>query len=390
MKAAVIYAKFSPFHTARLTTTQARGRALGHELYPIEVAGLQDAYKWPVLSAGSMDLGVNTLFGDSDIKSIAYRTLKTRLRIALNEIRPDVAVLPGWGTLPGLAGLGWCIRARVPRVLISDSQAIRKPYGEIKSYVKRQLVRRFQSGFAAGTPHRRYLSDLGLPIKQCFLGCDVIDNSVFGVCASPNRIERSEAKTRRLPTILSCLRFIPEKNIFNVLTVLNRLRSWHWKIAGHGELFSEVREKISQLRLENYVTLLGHVAYADLPGIYANADVYLQPSLSDTWALAVNEAMASGLPVIVSKRCGCAEDLVSEGLNGFVFDPGEETGLDHVFLKMYAQRDRWPEMGQASKRIIATWNLELFARSFWQACDAAVATRPASSAAGDLLLARLL
>src|SRR5205814_8959552 len=133
------------------------------------------------------------------------------------------------------------------------------------------------------------------------------------------------------------------------------------------------------------VPLLGHVDYAALPELYASADVYLQPSLVEPWGLAVNEAMASGLPVLVSDRCGCAEDLVRDGVNGFAFDPRSVGQISRAFERFDAAAARWTEMGAASQAIIANWGLDLFARNLWRAYEtarSAPATSPSAPAMG--------
>ena len=115
------------------------------------------------------------------------------------------------------------------------------------------------------------------------------------------------------------------------------------------------------------VRLLGHVDYLDLPSVYASADVFLQPSVSDTWGLAVNEAMACGLPVVVSNRCGCHEDLVETGGNGFTFDPFTTDGLIQALKHMRDVRSAWPSMGAASREIVSRWGLDRFSTNLWRA-----------------------
>jgi glycosyltransferase involved in cell wall biosynthesis len=88
--------------------------------------------------------------------------------------------------------------------------------------------------------------------------------------------------------------------------------------------------------------------------------------------------MASGLPVVVSNRCGCREDLVREGVNGYTFDPFSEESLAEVLNRMLARRCDWPEMGRASRDIIASWGLDRFAQNFWRACEAAISARRAT------------
>ena len=60
---------------------------------------------------------------------------------------------------------------------------------------------------------------------------------------------------------------------------------------------------------------------------YALARCFVLPSTSGPWGLVVNEAMAASLPVVVSNRCGCVEDLVEDGVNGFVFNSEDDREL---------------------------------------------------------------
>ena len=97
----------------------------------------------------------------------------------------------------------------------------------------------------------------------------------------------------------------------------------------------------------------------------------------------MNEAMASGLPVLVSNRCGCAPDLVQEGVNGFTFDPYNVEQLAQLMLKISAfQPFSLSAFGEASRRIIADWGPERFASGLKAAVDKALevgAVRPTFS-----------
>ena len=71
--------------------------------------------------------------------------------------------------------------------------------------------------------------------------------------------------------------------------------------------------------------------------------------------------MASGLPVLVSRRCGCAADLVAEGVNGFTFDPGNVEELAQLLSRVANPEFSLADFGAASARIIADWGPERFA-----------------------------
>ena len=99
---------------------------------------------------------------------------------------------------------------------------------------------------------------------------------------------------------------------------------------------AEVEEAISRLSVEGSVHLVGAQSYGDVPAYYALAGAFVHASTTEQWGLVVNEAMASGLPVLVSNRCGCAPDLVQEGVNGFTFDPCNVEELAQLMLKISA------------------------------------------------------
>jgi 1,2-diacylglycerol 3-alpha-glucosyltransferase len=92
-------------------------------------------------------------------------------------------------------------------------------------------------------------------------------------------------------------------------------------VCGDGDLRPRLHALARELGLEQRVHWPGFVQYPDLPVYYALADAFILASTIEPWGLVVNEAMACGLPVLVSDRCGCAPDLVPEGQNGFTFKP---------------------------------------------------------------------
>ena len=105
----------------------------------------------------------------------------------------------------------------------------------------------------------------------------------------------------------------------------------------------------------------GFKQYEELPTYYASAGAFIHASTIEQWGLVVNEAMASGLPVLVSNRCGCAKDLVREGVNGFTFDPYNEEQLADLMVRIASDEVARYQMGARSREIIAEWGTDRFA-----------------------------
>jgi glycosyltransferase involved in cell wall biosynthesis len=135
------------------------------------------------------------------------------------------------------------------------------------------------------------------------------------------------------------------------------------------------------------VLLPGFKQYPDLPAYYGLASAFIHASTTEQWGLVVNEAMASGLPVLVSNRCGCAQDLVREGVNGFTFDPYNVEEMANVMLRLTeTPKHRLTEMGDASRQLISAWGPERFARGLHDAAETALKNPPPIATVYDRLL----
>ena len=85
--------------------------------------------------------------------------------------------------------------------------------------------------------------------------------------------------------------------------------------------------------------------------------------------------MASGLPMIVSNRCGCAPDLVREGRNGALFDPESIDQLAELLLWVSDSEFKRATMGNASSEIISRWGVSRFYQALQSAAQVAITTR---------------
>jgi glycosyltransferase involved in cell wall biosynthesis len=115
-------------------------------------------------------------------------------------------------------------------------------------------------------------------------------------------------------------KFLPRKRPLDFLSALDRLKSTGERIwgllVGSGPLEKEIREHVG--RHQTPCTLTGFLNQRQVAAAYAVADVLVLPSnAEETWGLVVNEAMACGVPAIVSDAVGCGPDLITEGKTGF-------------------------------------------------------------------------
>src|SRR5205823_3705671 len=161
-------------------------------------------------------------------------------------------------------------------------------------------------------------------------------------------------------------------------------RPWDLVLLGDGPLRETLNSQLSTLSLQDSVLLPGFKQYEELPVYYGLANAFVHASTTEQWGLVVNEAIASGLPVIVSNRCGCVPELV-EG-NGFTFEPTDEHELVSRLLQMASlSDDERRRLGDASYRIAAKFAPERFGEGLEEAAQLALSDSRKTS-----LLSRML
>jgi glycosyltransferase involved in cell wall biosynthesis len=382
------FVNFGPYHRARL-------RACDPSVTGLQLAAAQAEYAW---ETGPEERLVTVFPGP--LENVPPGRWPALVADALDRLDPEICAVAGYGTAGMRAILSWCLRRRRPIVLMSDSRAeddLRLPWRE---WIKGQIVRRCGAGFVAGAPHAAYLASLGLERKKIFTGYDVVDNGHFARGAEIARAAATELRARHsLPEnyFLVCARFVAKKNLFHVLDAYAAYRqsapaaAWPLVLLGDGPLRSEILQHLVKLKIEKLVLLPGFVSYAELPVYYGLGSALVHGARQEQWGLVVNEAMAAGLPVLVSTDCGCAGDLVEPGVNGFTFDPENVAQLAGLMQKIASlPRARRDAMGEAGRRIIARWDLPRFSASLRASADQARQTGPPPSPLVARLLLRLL
>jgi len=205
------------------------------------------------------------------------------------------------------------------------------------SLLKRMLLgwnfRKFDAFLYVGQANRRYFKTFGVPDSKLFFAPHSVDASRFKPCGDPER-NRLRQEVLGLAeddlVVLYSGKFHPEKAPMDLLNAAAKLddSQVHFVFAGAGEQEDKLKERTAEMNLEN-VHFLPFANQSEMPRRYALADLFALPSIGlyETWGLAVNEAMHSGVPCIVSDRVGCAEDLVSDGETGWTFPAGDVDAL---------------------------------------------------------------
>src|SRR5262245_46709982 len=267
----------------------------------------------------------------------------------------DVVMIGGWAS-PTHMVAPFVLPRRVVKILGCESHlgSIRRE-DALSTRIKRFIVNRYDAFLVPGRPSLELIRTLD-PCsrrKRWVKLPNVIDARVFrdGVArlrASSREALRARFEVHAKEQLWVCpARLAPEKGLRELLPLLASVPDVKLLVAGDGPLRDELQGRIERDRLP--VRLLGQQPQQRMLELYAAADLFVLPSLADPSPLSAVEAAAARLPLLLSNRAGNCDDLVSVGVNGWVFDvvSGDRRRalLEHIAAR---SRDELAAMGPGS------------------------------------------
>jgi len=276
----------------------------------------------------------------------------------LNALKPDLLIIDGYSYASSWAGLFWAKRNKIKMILWSSSNEDDHKRAFYKESIKSFFIKNCYAYNVYGTKSRDYLLKLGARKDSIFIIGNTTDNLFYYNETLKWREKRSVlCREYKLSpnNFLYIGRFSAEKNIIFLLDAYKKAteggNNWGLILVGNGPQKSDVEHYIKKFNLRN-VFLPGFKQKHEIPKFLAVSDVLVLPSVSEPWGLVVNEAMAAGLPVLVSRKCGCYPDLVKDGENGFSFDPFDINQLVSLMKGIIDGKINLKRMGENSLGII--------------------------------------
>jgi glycosyltransferase involved in cell wall biosynthesis len=393
LSVAVVFQYIGPYHHARLNAAADR----------LSVTGIEWSAKgceaWGEADSPARYNKVS-LFAEATEQYPAKAELQRAFGKALEQTNPDVVAVNGWNNFGSLIAANCCIRRGIPMVVMSESAKQDERRVWWKEMVKRRIVRIYSAALIGGQRHVDYLVELGMTHDRIFTGYDVVDNEYFRQEAEELRSQALEVRQKyRLPEtyFLASARFVEKKNLSKLIEAYAEYRRasevtgyvpWDLVLLGDGPLREGLNSQLSTLNLHQHVHVPGFKSYQELPAYYGLAKAFVHVSTSEQWGLVVNEAIASGLPVIISNRCGCAPELVNG--NGFTFDPNDKNELAMRLLDMASLSDKKRKhLGDNSYRIATNFAPERFGEGLQRAVQVALSS-PRKASLTETALLKLL
>lgn len=145
-------------------------------------------------------------------------------------------------------------------------------------------------------------------------------------------------------------RLSAEKQIERIRPVLDAMPQTRLALVGDGPH----RQQLEKVFAGSATTFLGYMAGEELASAYASADAFLFHSSTETLGLVLLEAMAAGCPVVGANRGGIP-DIVTDGVNGCLYDPDEPSSLAAATARLLASPQRREELRQAARSEAERW-----------------------------------
>jgi glycosyltransferase involved in cell wall biosynthesis len=232
-----------------------------------------------------------------------------------------------------------------------------------------------------GTLNRDYYVNHGVEVRRLFFAPFCVSNSAFRLdgashAAARERVRGELGLGEDEVVVLFVAKLTAQKRVDDLIRAFalieRQFANARLVISGSGEEAQQLRKLAADLSLERLV-FAGFYNQSKLPALYAACDLFVLPSVQESWGLAVNEAMAAGLPVVVSDEVGAAPDLVEGKGTGIVFPCGDVNALAQSLASLVASLDLRKSLGAAASRLIDDWDVSVCAKDICTAVRAVAA-----------------
>ncbi|MCZ4221790.1 glycosyltransferase family 4 protein [Pedobacter rhodius] len=327
--------------------------------------GFNQYIEWdlPLLTGYAYEFIENTSKnpGTHHFKGIINPNLNEQIKI----YKPDAILIYGWAYVSHLNLIRY-FKGKIPIYFRGDSTLFSRS-AKWKTFFKKPFLkwvyRHVDFAFYTGTANRAYFEKYGLKENQLAFAPHAIDNKRF----FEDRHTEAESLRAKLGIrsdevlVLFAGKFDVVKSPLILLRAFIELdlTNTHLLFVGSGPLELKLKAKSKKQKANhNRIHFMDFQNQTEMPVIYQSCDLFCLPSLSETWGLAVNEAMASSKAILVSDRVGCANDLVKQGKNGKIFNYMDFEDLKNKLAYLCSDRNLLSSYGTASKTLINSWSLD--------------------------------
>jgi glycosyltransferase involved in cell wall biosynthesis len=350
--------------------------------------GFDRTVQWDVpLTEGYRSTTVRPPRPGDRVDSASFNGLDVReIGRAIADTRPDVVLITGWYSVTLVRALFACRRLGVPTLYRGDSHLLsgprswKRPLWMAKTRI---LLRLFDGFLSPGQRVNEYLRWHRVPDYRIFRVPHAVDNEMFAATAARYQDPDARAAARRewdidpdafVPLFVGKL--VPFKRPLDIVRAAARLGSGVTVlVVGSGPLGGEIQAASRDLGLD--VRSVGFLNQTEIGKAYAVADCLTLPSdFSETWGLVVNEALATGLPCVLSSAVGCGPDLLREGETGYIAALGDVPALATALQKVRDRKAMAYDWAPKCREVMAAYCFDIMTEGLVRACRSIIRRSP--------------
>ena len=317
---------------------------------------LLEGYEYEMVENISRDPGTHHFNGIINSKLI--KTIETW--------DPDSILIVGWSYQSHLKSIRYFSGKRT-LFFWGDSNLLDNSGNIIKNILRKIFLKWLYSkidvAFYVGQATKKYYAKYGVENERLLFVPHAIENSRF---SNPSEIDFRNKLNISTSSILFLFagKFENKKNPILLLEAFSKLNVENIDLlfVGNGPMELQLKNHVHDLPeyVKKRVHFMDFQNQSVMPDVYKCCDVFVLPSKGpgETWGLAINEAMASSKPVLVSDKCGASQDLVDDGVNGYIFESNNIQSLISKMEMLISRKDQLTSMGKQSSLIIQNWSFE--------------------------------
>lgn len=267
---------------------------------------------------------------------------------------PEIGAKLATGQFDAVLVVGWYLKTFVQAtfaakhlglpVLVRGDSQLGTPRGlaarAAKALVFPSMLRAFDAALYVGQRSRAYYEHYHYPSGRLFFSPQCVDTAWFAARATADSGRDLRAGLgigSEEQVVLFAGKLLQLKRPLDLVEACaaENIRKAHLFVAGSGEMEGALRERAAALGVK--LRLLGFQNQTQMPAVYAAANVLVLPSSQETWGLVANEALACGVPIVVSEAAGCAPDLAGDGTVGRIVPVADPMRLGKAIADVLAQ-----------------------------------------------------
>ncbi len=359
---AFVWGQFAPYHRDRCAAVAARlsGR---YRVRGIEIASRNELYDWAP-AATSEAFEFHCLFPGRSWQETTRRERLSALIAALRADAQGPVFLCHFDQPEIFLAALWLRLKRRAVFIMQDSKFDDRPRKLWREIGKALLYLPYRGALASGARTRDYLRLLGVAERRITLGYDTLSiDRIRRLAGAPPAPDGAPFAARHFTAVA---RLVPKKNLALLIEAYDLYRRTAGDsprdlvLVGNGPLEADLRADVARRGLAG-VRFAGFLQEDGVARTLAGSLGLVLPSIEEQWGLVVNEALAMGLPVLVSENVGARDELVKSGINGYVFEPDNAAGLARLMTRLAGDEAEWRRLSDGANALAPRGDVARFA-----------------------------